>query len=146
MPGKPPLKGEHYLYRDEIYKVVTVSSATDEIIVEAIKDRKRYTCRYAVFSTAYERVLKVKVVADLLNRSPRSIYRYESRGIINKPKMYQTASGREVRFYRLQDIYEMHELISQIHRGRPRQDTRIVNNTMPDIGTLKIRMRERYGR
>lgn len=144
--AKKPSQGAFYLYRDEIFKVITVSSGTDEVILESVRSKTQYSVRYATFQTAYEEVFKVGVVADWLNRSSRSIYRYEKRGLVNKPKMYLTAGDRPVRFYRLSDVYEMHEMISQLHQGRPRHDGRIVNNTMPDIGSLKIKLKELYGR
>lgn len=140
-----PLRGEFYVYLEEVFKVLSVSSGTDEVVLESLKDKKQYSVRYATFKSTYEQVFKIKTVADWLNRSPRSLYRYETRGIINKGTMYPTTGGKMVRFYRLRDVFEMHEMISQLHQGRPRKDGRTVNNTMPDIGHLRIELKERYG-
>lgn len=140
-----PLKGEFYLYLNQIYKVLLVSSGTDEIILEEIATGKQFSVRYGVFGKAYKRVFKVGDVASWLNRTARSIYRYESRGQIKKAQQYQYGN-RSIRFYTIDDALEMHEMISGLHRGRPRKDGRIVNNTLPDIGRLKIELRERYGR
>lgn len=143
---RAPIKGEFYIFQDEIFKVLTVSSGTDEVIVESLKDKKQYSVRYGTFSNTYEQVFKVKTVADWLNRSPRSIYRYETNGVIEKATMYPTTGDKMVRFYRLRDVFEMHELISQLHQGRPRKDGRTINNTMPDIGHLRIELKEKYER
>lgn len=140
----PPVRGEFYLHSDEVFKVLTVSSGTDEVHLESLIDKKQYSVRYGTFIHTYEQVFKVKTIADWLNRSTRSIYRYETNGIINKPKMYPTTGGRLIRFYRLKDVFDMHELISELHQGRPRKDGRTINNTMPDIGHLRIQLKERY--
>jgi hypothetical protein len=146
MQRKLPVVGAHYLFRDRIYRVETVSSGTDIIVVKELESGKQYETPYSTFAYGYERVFKVGRVADFLGRSSRSIYRYEQRGLIKKQKMYPVGNGRALRFYRLDDVLEIHELVSELHQGRPRKDGRIVNNTLPDATTLRMELRERYGR
>lgn len=141
----PPIKGEFFLYRDRIYKAINVSSGTDQVFLEDIETKKQYEVRYALFMKSYERVFRIKTVANWLNRSQRSVYRYENQGLVKKPKMYPISPTKQVRFYRLDDVFEMHQMISQLHQGRPRKDGRVINNTLPDLGTLKINLKERYG-
>lgn len=144
MAAKAPVRGEYWLCNQSVYKVVLVSSGTDEVILEDISTKRQFSVRYGVFLYSYVRVFRVGVVAEWLNRTARSIYRYESRGQIKKVTQYPYGS-KAVRFYTLEDVYEIHEMISGLHRGRPRKDGRIVNNTLPDIGSLKIELRERFG-
>jgi hypothetical protein len=141
---KPPVKGEHYIYLDKIYKVLAVSSGTDEVILLDVATKKRFSVRYGIFIYSYTRVFRVGEIAKWLNRTARSIYRYEVRGQIKRAKLYPYGS-RNVRFYTIEDALEIHELISGLHRGRPRKDGKIINNTLPDIGTLKKDLRERFG-
>lgn len=144
MAQKPPIKGEYYLYRDKVYKVLLVSSGTDEVILEDISDKKKFSVRYGVFIHSYKRVFRVGEIASWLNRTSRSIYRYEVRGQIKRAKLYPYGT-RNIRFYTIEDVLEIHQMISGLHRGRPRKDGRIINNTLPDIGRLKIDLRERFG-
>lgn len=140
-----PLRGEHYLYKDKVYRVVVASRGTDEILLEDISDLSRWTVRFATFKYAYKRVWKIGDVAQFLGRSPRTLYRYEALGRTNYPKRYPAVGGREIRFYTKEDVLEMHELISGIHQGRPRKDSRVVNNSLPDKASLLRMFKERFG-
>ena len=124
--------------------MLVVSSGTDQVFLEDISTKKQFSVRYGIFIYSYTRVFKVGEVAEWLNRTARSIYRYEVRGQVKKATQYPYGS-RQIRFYTLDDVFEMHEMISGLHRGRPRKDGKIINNTLPDIGTLRINLRERFG-
>jgi hypothetical protein len=140
-----PLRGDYYLHQDRIYRVVLASKGTDEIVLEDIQDNSRWEVRYAVFKYAYERVWKVGDVSKFLGRSPRSIYRYESAGLIDNPKRYNGKGDRQIRFYTKKDVLDIHSMISAIHQGRPRKDGKVVNNSLVDRASLVIMFRERYG-
>lgn len=144
MSSKKPLVGEYFLHADKIYKVLLSSRGTDEILLEDISDGARYSVRFSVFKYAYKRVWKVGDVAKMLERSPRSIYRYELRGQTQEPKRYNAKGGKQLRFYTKQEVLEIHEMISEIAQGRPRKDNRVVNNTLPNRAALLTLMRERY--
>lgn len=140
-----PIQGEHYLHSDRIYRVDTVSSGTDEIVLTSVEDGSKYSVRYSVFKYGFKRVWKVGDVAKMIGRSPRSIYRYETKGQIRNPNRYPSRGGKLVRFYTKEDILEIHEMISEVHQGRPRKDGRVVNNTMPDRASLLVMFKERFG-
>jgi hypothetical protein len=139
-----PIKGESYLHDERIYRVTLASKGTDLIVLEDIESGKKWEVRYAVFKYAFERVWKVGDVSRFIGRSPRSIYRYESIGLIDKPKRYASKGDREIRFYTYRDVLDLHEAISEIHQGRPRKDGRVVNNSMPDRASLVRMLKERY--
>jgi hypothetical protein len=90
-------------------------------------------------------VWKIGDVAKFLGRSPRSIYRYEAKGQIRNPNRYPALGKHDVRFYTKEDVLEMHEMIADIHQGRPARNGRIVNNTMPHKSALLTMFRERFG-
>lgn len=144
MARKPPAINSFWLHKEKIYKVKSTSTATDQVILEDIADGKLYEVRFALFFYAYEQVIKIGDVCKILGRRPRSIYRYEERGRINKPFCYSEKGYRMVRFYRKQDVLEIHELIKEIHQGRPNKKGRIINNSLPDEGNLKIQLKEWY--
>lgn len=140
-----PLKGEFYLYVEEVYQVETVSRGTDEVILHKISDGSRFITRYDTFMSGFKRVWKTGEVATFLNRSPRSLYRYELNGLIEKPKRFKAAGNRELRFYTKEEVLGIHELISEIHQGRPRKDSKAVNNTLPTRSEIRRVFRERFG-
>lgn len=145
MPVKLPIKGALYLHNSKVYRVATISRGTDEIILEDTSTGARSIVRFGLFEYGYQRVLKVKDVAGMLNRHPRSIYRYETMGLINKPIVYEDKRGRLVRYYRPEHVLDIHEMISLVHQGRPNKSKRVVNNSLPDITTLKEILRRKYG-
>lgn len=145
MAKRNPLPGEWYLHGSDVYKVLLVSSGTDSIVLKRLSDNSKMEVRYSVFKFGFERVFKIGAVAEFIKRSPRSIYRYESEGTIEKPKRYPDAFGREIRFYTKSDILSVHEMVSEIQKGKPRKDRRVVNNTLPSKADLLIEFRERYG-
>jgi hypothetical protein len=122
-----------------------VNKSGDEVNISPIDDDMIYSVRYSVFGYGCERVWKTGAAAELLNRSPRSIYRYESLGQIQKAKRYRDRFGRELRFYTKKDILEIQELISSIHGGRPSKSKRIINNGVPSRVELLATFRERFG-
>jgi hypothetical protein len=142
---REPLKGEHFRHKERIYKTLSISRATSEILLEDIEDGSHFLTSYATFKVGFERVLKVGDLAKILGRHTRSIYRYEAKGVIQKPKMYNHKNIRMVRFYTIDEVVDIHETISQLHQGRPRKDKRVVNNTLMDAGTLRSILRERFG-
>lgn len=142
---RTPLPGEYYLHSDRVWKVLTVSRGTDSIVLKRIEDGKLYEIRYSIFSYGFKRVWKIGDVAKFLERSPRSIYRYEARGQIEKAKRYPTVGGKELRFYTKEDVLEIHSLISEIHQGKPRKDGRSTNNTTISRYDLLNMFRERFG-
>lgn len=140
-----PIRGEHYLHKGRIYRVEMASRGTDEVILEDIEDGSLWEVRHVVFRHAYERVWKIGDVAQFLERSPRSIYRYEAAGLIEKPNRYPAKGPHHIRFYTKQDVLNMHEMISEISQGRPRKDGRVTNNSLPSKASLSLMFRERFG-
>lgn len=140
-----PLPGEWYVHGDNAYKVLTVSRGTDSVVLERLSDKAQVEVRFSVFRFGFERAFKIGAVAKFLRRSPRSLYRYEAEGRIQKSKRYTDAFGRDLRFYTKGDILAAHEMIAEIHAGRPRKDKRVVNNSLPSKAELLIEFRDRFG-
>lgn len=144
MSRREPAVGEWYLHDNKAYKVVFVSRGTDDIILFDLASGKKFQVLYSTFKYGFERAFKVGAVAKMIGRSPRSIYRYESAGVIEKAKRYADHMGRGIRLYTKQDILDIHEMVSEIHAGRPRKDKRVVSN-LPSRAELLIDFRERFG-
>lgn len=140
-----PYKGDHYLYRDRIYVVHLVSRSKDTVFLQDIETKDLYETRLDTFHVGYQRVLKIGDVADLINRSPRSIYRYEQNGQIKKPKRYPSAGNFTLRYYTREEILEVREMVADIHQGRPREDSKVINNDVPTEYEVITKMKEVYG-
>lgn len=140
-----PYKGDHYRHKDRIYTIHLVSRSKDTVFLEDIETKELYETRLDTFFMGYERVLKVGDLANLINRSPRSIYRYEQKGQIKKPKRYPSAGEHTLRFYTRDEILEVREMVADIHQGRPRDDLKVINNDVPTEYEVITRMKEIYG-
>lgn len=138
-----PVKGELYLLDDHVYRVLIVSRANDETVVEDIADGDTSIVSFTTFPYVYQRVWGIGDVSKLIERHPRSIYRYEKNGLVKKPKRYPTKRGDTLRYWTGQDILDLHEMVAEIHQGRPGQ--RRTNNTMPSRSELIREIEERYG-
>lgn len=140
-----PIIGEWYLYDSDVYKVILTSRGKDMVLLKRLSDGHHTEVAFSTFKYGFSRVFKIGAVAKLLNRSPRSIYRYEKAEQIKKAERYRDAWGRKLRFYTKADIVEMRDMISDIHAGRPRRDNLIVNNSLPSKAELLMTIRERFG-
>ena len=140
-----PIRGEYFRCGEDIYRVDSLNRGGDEVVLYKISDLSKWSVRLSVFRHAYEQVWKIGTVAQLLERSQRTLYRYESAGKIEKAKRYPDAYGRELRFYSAGDILDMHEMVSGIHAGRPRGDGKVVNNSLPPRVEILKTLRERFG-
>lgn len=141
----PPLVGEYYKLGDDIFKVTLVNRGKDEIRVKSITTGQGFVVRFVVFHHGYRRVWKTGSAARLVGRTARSLYEYEREGKIQKAKRYTTLHGESLRFYTKEDILEMRDMIADIHGGRPRDDGKSINNTIPSKAELLKTFRERYG-
>lgn len=139
-----PLKNEYYLHKGSVYKIIYTSRGTDEIMVEHLGSGKKQTVVFAAFKHAFKRVWKVGDVAEIVGRSPRSIYRYERAGQIQKPVRYLDRFGRELRFYTKEEVLGLWDSVSNIHQGRPRRDRRVVNNTLRSKAEVLETFRDRF--
>jgi len=139
-----PIRGEHFQNNGKIYRVDSISKSQNSVRLIMLETGEACLTAFDTFFAGFKQVWKIGEVANFLNRSTRSLYRYEYKGQIEKPKRFVTVGGRELRFYTKQDVLDMHELIGQIHQGRPRKDNRIVNNGLPPKSHLLQMFRERY--
>jgi hypothetical protein len=77
--------------------------------------------------------------AKLINRHPDRIRRYMDAGEIERPQReYDLETGRPGRyFFSVEDMMAVHEFMSSVHRGRPRKDGKVTNNSTPDRETFR---------
>lgn len=88
--------------------------------------------------------LRIGDVAILLNRKPDTIRKWEQKGWIPEPTKFNVSlSGKKIlRFYKPKDVEAIRDLVSSIHRGRPRKDKKVTSNVISE-GNLKTFLRER---
>lgn len=132
-----------FFINDKLVRVITSNRGENIIYLYNINDEKNQSMLYSDFKKHRKRAYTVISTAKLLNRGPAQIYRYINDGII-KPPTGALPNGermfRKLSYYSEDDIFEIREAISKIHRGRPRKDGLIVNNNVLTEQELRAKM------
>lgn len=129
-------------------KIIHLSPATDEILGYNFASTEKQIFSYRGFQLVAEEALKIGEVAVLLGRKPDTIRKWEKKGWVPEQRSWDIGrEGRKkvVRFYSHSDVEDIRELVSSLHRGRPRKDKRITTS-IPSKANLKTILRERVKR
>jgi hypothetical protein len=105
-------------------------------------DQKEKTMLWSDFKKHRRRAYTLIDTARLLDRGPAQIYRYIDDGLIPPPVGAQPGGKRmftKKSYYSEDHIFQIREVMSTIHRGRPRNDGKICNNVLTEQ-ELRARM------
>jgi hypothetical protein len=105
-------------------------------------EQKEKTMLLSDFKKHKKRAYTFMNTARLLNRGPAQIYRYIDQGLIPPPVGAQPGGKRmftKKSYYSEDQIFEIREAMSTIHRGRPRNDGKISNSVLTEQ-ELRARM------
>lgn len=106
------------------------------------KDRIE-TCLISDFKKNKERVYSVKDTATLVDRHQKHIYRLVTNQVIPPPiaASFGAKRGWRIRAYYTESmVKEIRDILASQHRGRPRKDGLISNDSVPTIQELTRRM------
>ena len=101
------------------------------------------SCLISDFKKNRERAYSVKDTAALVDRHPKHIYRLIHQGVIPPPVGASVGGQRAWRvraYYSESTVKEIRDILASIHRGRPRKDGLISNDTVPTIQELTRRL------
>lgn len=106
-------------------------------------DDKNQTMLYSDFKKHKKRAYTIIDTARLLDKSHIDLNLQAYRGKIPFPVGATPGGVREFRkksYYSEDQIFEIRRILSRTHRGRPRKDGAITNNTIPSEAELRSRM------
>jgi hypothetical protein len=115
----------HFYLNDELHKTLNVFRSEDMLIAWNYPQHKRVAYALSDSRRNMQRAYGVSQVAMMFGRERLSILRYIYEGKINAPqKSYLIEdSTREGRYYFSEnDIYQIHDYLLTVNRGRPRAD------------------------
>ena len=98
-------------------------------------NQKEITMLLSDFKKHRKRAYTLVDTARLLDRGPAQIYRYINEGLIDPPTGTQPGGERmftKLSYYSEDDIFNIRNVMSTIHRGRPRKDGKISNNVLTE--------------
>lgn len=135
---------KYYWVGGDLVRVNLVSPAHDLIefynFSQGCKVRASYNGSKLVALPA----LRIGDVANMMGRKPDTIRKWERKGWIPEPSKFNVSlRGKKIlRFYTPKDVEAIRDLISSVHRGRPRKDKRVTSSLISE-GNLKLLLRER---
>lgn len=143
-PEYPIVKPQKHLFfiNDELVRIIHILKSQNYIKFYNIPQDKYQTMLYTDFVKHRKRAYLKKDVAKLLDRSLVQLDRYIYSDMVDRP--HGTAPGGKrawhfKSYYSEDDVFRIREMMSNIHRGRPRKDGLISNNVISEQ-ELRIRM------
>ena len=96
---------------------------------------------YADFNKYKKKAYTITEASELLHRHHFVMSRYITQGIIPPPRGRglngERPTPKAPAYYSEKDLYEIRDILSQIHIGRARKDGLITNNSMPSEKELR---------
>ena len=134
----------YFFLNGELHKKLHVNRASDMITSWNYDQGKRVGYLWSDTKRNLQQAYTINETAGLLNRHRNRILEYIERGQIKKPKMtYTLDEKRQPVKYLLSedDIMDVREFLSSLHRGRPRKDGLITAKNVPTKQELRSRMK-----
>jgi hypothetical protein len=140
---RPRLK--YFFLNDQIHLSLHINRGKDTISAWNYPEHARKVYSYSWVLRTMKPAYPTSKVAELLNRSVRSIQLYMEAGAIRTPQhTYALHEPQKIAKYmwREEDIMELHEYLAGIHVGRPRNDGETTNNSIPTPRELRALLNE----
>lgn len=140
---RPALK--YFFLNDQIHLKLHINRGQDTISAWNYPEHARKVYSYSWVLRHMKPAYPTKKVAELLNRTVRSIQLYMEAGAIRTPQhTYALNEPQKIAKYmwREEDIMELHEYIASLHRGPKRLDGEVTNNTIPTPRELRALLNE----
>lgn len=127
----------------KLFRVVTSNRGANIVYLYNLTDAKEQTMLRSDFRKHRRRAYTVIDTSRLLERTTMQIYRYISRGLIPPPVGISPGGERvftKKSYYSEDDIFLIREVMTSLHRGRPRKDGKITNNSVLTEQELRAKM------
>lgn len=137
-----PSKSIFFLNK-ELFRYITSNRGQNIVYLYNITQDKPQSMLLSDFKKHRKRAYTVVDTARLLNRGAAQIYRYISDGIIEPPTGSLPdgeRSFRKLSYYSEDDVFKIRDAMASIHRGRPRKDGKISNNSVLTENELRGKM------
>lgn len=124
-----------FFVNNKLYRYMSANRGNNIVYLYNIPDQKEQTMLYSDFKKHRKRAYTVIDTARLLNRSGNQLRVYIKSGSI-KPPMGILANGERSytrkSYYSEDDVFEIRNYLSTIHKGRPRKDGKISNSILTE--------------
>lgn len=131
-----------FFINNDLVRVLHINRAQNFVKLYNISQDKDQSMLYTDFLKYRKRAYMKRDVARLLDRSMPQLNRYIYGDFIEKPTG-SAPGGRRAwhhkSYYSEDDVFKIREMMSNIHRGRPRSDGLITNSVISEQ-ELRVRM------
>ena len=124
-----------FFLNEDLVRVINTNRGFNIVNLFNLTKDKEQSMLLSDFKKYRKRAYTVASTAKLLNRGPAQMYRYMNEGLIKHPTGSLPGGERmftQLSFYSEDDIFEIREAMSKIHRGRPRKDGKISNSVLTE--------------
>jgi hypothetical protein len=132
-----------FFINDKLVKVVRISRSENIVEYYNIIEGKSQVMLYSDFKKHRKKAYTVIATARILNRSIVNLRRHMYSGRIPFPTGANLNGVREFTkksYYSEDQIFELRSILSKVHKGRPRKDGAITNNSIPNEQELRSKM------
>lgn len=131
-----------FFINDDLVRIIHINRAQNFIKLYNISQDKDQSMLYTDFIRHRKRAYMKRDVARLLDRSMVQLNRYIYEDMIDRPTGSAPGGVRKWHhksYYSEDEVFKIREMMSNIHRGRPRKDGLISNDVISEQ-ELRIRM------
>jgi hypothetical protein len=132
-----------WFLNNDLVRLHHSSRSSNIVTIYNITQGRFESCLRSDFIKNRKRAYTVSQTAKLVNKHTKHIPRLIKKGIIPPPIGAQIGGTRawQVRsYYSELQVKEIRDILSTIHRGRPRKDNLITNNSVPNQQELTQKM------
>jgi hypothetical protein len=132
-----------FFINKELIKVFHINKSSNIVNFYNVTSGKEQSMLYSDFKKHRKRAYSVISSAKILNRSRIALQKYYLNGLIPEPigaKLNGERDFRVMSYYSEDTLFEIREIMTTIHHGRPRKDGNITPSNVPTEQDLRSRM------
>jgi hypothetical protein len=124
---------KRFFLNDHLHRVIHTNRARNTITAYDFIDHKLKTYPYSEVENNKVNAFKLSEAGEILNRKKARILMYMRDGLGRTPQREYHLKTKKPGTYFLseKDIMDVRDFMAGVHRGRPRQDSRITNSSVP---------------
>lgn len=144
MASRRTKKLKFFYLNGDLHKSLHIDRASDTIMAWNYPQERRVGYVYSDVRRMHERPWTTVEVAKMVNRSRLTLVRAIERGEFNPPQKTYNIETRSpgLWLWNEKHIMDLHEYLSGVHKGRPRNDGRVTPMTLPNRNELRAMVRQ----
>ena len=142
-PRPKRAKLKYFFLEGNLHKALHINRSKDLIKAWNYPEGKISTFNYSTVLRRHQTAYTTKQVCEMLNRSRRTLDYALGSGMIRTPQYVYGETGHKSQYmWREEDIMELRDYLAEIHRGRPRKDGQITNNSIPSVREVRAMLND----